>query len=343
MSESPITATAPATHVGSEVDQGKPVGDGEHGASARSKRMDLINVGIVAVLIMALFGLNYVVDPYGANGAVDLGLEKQAVTKKLNYFNWKFAQYRNDPAPVILLGDSRVDAWPTDPFSEALGKKVANLGLGGASATDTFEAFWLAADLGKLERVYLALNLSVLDDSLQRNRARKARQLLDQPLRYYLSPSITRATVKVIGHAMTDAMAADEAPPMSPDAFWKHQLVMWDRITGEHYKPPGQILASLRKVATWCEEHGVKLHLVLNPTHADVAAMREKRGLTAIYEGIKKQLAAMAPTYDFDFAGPLTAARQNFADPFHLDSTTVRMTIKELLAGEGPNLVRVQP
>jgi len=303
--------------------------------------MDIVNGVLVGLLIVALFGVNFVVDPYDANRVFDLGLEKRDVTAKLNYFNWKFAQYRADPKPVILLGDSRVDAWPIEPFEQALGKQTFNFGFGGGTSLDAFDAFWFAVELGKVERVYLALNLAILDDAMQRNPAKKARQLLDQPVQYYLSPSITRATTKVVGHAMAEALATSEKPPMNVDEFWKHQLEAWDRITGEHYKKPTKIMAELRKVAAHCKEKGIKLQLVLNPTHADVAAMRKKRGLDKHWDSLKSELAKVAPTYDFDWAGPLTENRANFGDPFHLATAPVKSTIDQVLAGKGPDLVRL--
>ncbi len=107
----------------------------------RSRRMDMFNVALVAGLLVACLGLNYAVDPFGLNRSVDLGLDKAAVSHKLSYFNWKLAGFLNDPRPVVLLGDSRVDSWPTAAFEKELGQPTANMAFGGGSTTEAIDAF----------------------------------------------------------------------------------------------------------------------------------------------------------------------------------------------------------
>ena len=107
----------------------------------RSRRLDRFNVALVAALLLSCLGLNYAVDPFGLNRAVELGLDKEPVSHKLSYFNWKLAGYLNDPRPVVLLGDSRVGAWPAKVFEEELGKPTFNMAFAGGTTTEAIDAF----------------------------------------------------------------------------------------------------------------------------------------------------------------------------------------------------------
>jgi len=237
----------------------------------RSRRADMVNVAIVAFLLVACAGLNYAVDPFGLNRAVDLGLDKEPVSHKLSYFDWKLAGYLNDPRPVILLGDSRVGAWSEASFEKTLGKPTFNLAFAGGSTTEAIDAFWFASEQGKLERVYLGLNLSTLNGAINLCRTCDTRAMFDSPLRYYLSPLVSKATWLNLYHATTGEGATSERPPMDRQAFWQHQLGEWGRITGETFRQPDELLIKLREMARWCQDNKVALTFVLPPTHRDLA------------------------------------------------------------------------
>ena len=94
-----------------------------------SWRLGVLNGLILGLLVAAIYGFNYSVDPYDLNRQIDLGLEKRELSYKLSNFAWNYADYLSDPKPVLVLGDSRARRLPASLFEESLGRPTFNMGF----------------------------------------------------------------------------------------------------------------------------------------------------------------------------------------------------------------------
>jgi hypothetical protein len=291
--------------------------------SNRIPRSHMVNVAVLAGLIGGLAGFNYAVDPFGANNAVDLGWEKRAVSRKLSYWNWEAAEYAADPAPAVLLGDSRMAKIPAERVSERLGIPAYNFAYGGGTMADMLTTFWFAREQGALSHVIMGFNFNLLNDLNAYDRAKQAQDLLDDPLRYYFSPFITQASARVVGYNLGLTGATSEAPPMDPEKFWKYQLNVSARNHYRSYAYPETLLSRLEAIAAACEEDGVALTLVYFPTHTDLQDVVSEYGLTEPHARSKAAVAELAARHG--------AA---FYDPYHFNEEVAEKLVDEFTGGE---------
>src|SRR5208337_975000 len=99
-----------------------------------------------------------------------------------------------------------------------------DLSLGGGSANEVVNLFWLAAKQIQLENVLVGLNVQDLNYLNDRDRVKGAEATADNPLLYLINRDVLSAAwslllVKYLGSAPPSA-----APMMSKDEFWRSQV-----------------------------------------------------------------------------------------------------------------------
>jgi hypothetical protein len=307
----------------------------------RTWLVGILNTVMLGIIISCIGLTTYVVDPYQFNRTVDLGLEKRAVTERLNYYNWKFAEFGHDPTPVVLLGDSRMDSLPAEEFAMRLGTPAYNFSFGGGSAFDAVEAFWFAAAHNDLEAAFIGLNALLLNDHNRVRRSREAVALTENPLGYYLSPTIVEATAKVLVFNASGVNLVSEKPPMDRDTFWAHQLAQTPRQFFSDYAYPSDLLEELKKIGEYCESEEIELTFLILPTHVDLQATRQEYGVEEDYRRSIAELRTISRVLDWDFPNELTRDAGNFHDPFHMTEAVARRVAAEAASGE-PTLARVR-
>ena len=295
----------------------------------------IINALALVGILALITSINFIVDPFALNRQFDLSMEKRAVSFKLNYYNWKFAQFKNAPAPLVLFGDSRMNTLPEEIFAEEFERPAYNFAFGGANGSDVIDAFWFASEHQELERVYIGLNALLLND---RNRVRRARQALDvleDPLRYYISPLVTQATFRVLLYNLFDINLVSEKPPMSEDEFWRYELKTAPGQMFSDYAYPDRLLAEMAEVADYCASNGIDLTIMILPTHVDLQARRDDFGIENQYRRSLDALRGMVRVLDWDYPNDLTRDRKRFLDPFHLAPEAALEIAREAASGKG--------
>ncbi len=294
-------------------------------------RSHLLNVAVLGPLVTSIFAINYVVDPFQANRAVDLGFNKEDVTRKLSRWDWNMAEYRADPKPVVMLGDSRMGKLDEERIERHLGHATYDFSYGGGTIADMITTFWYAKDLTDLKHVIMGFNLNILNQSKSYDAAAQARDLLDDPLRYYFSPFISGATVRALWFNLGQGAAYSEIPPMEREAFWKFKMDYGHLVYGA-YAYPDKLLASLEEVVQQCEEDEIELTFVIFPTHTDLQDLAVQYDLVEHRDRTREALARLAPTWDYDVPNGVTRDPENFTDPFHFNEAVGDALVDEVFA-----------
>ena len=161
----------------------------------------VLNAAVLVVCILGVGLCNYIVDPYNLRGTEGSHTEKKEISYSRSYHHWKLAEFRNRPASVVFLGDSRMGnfyADNVDRMQEVFGNDSYDFSFGGATLYDCIRAFWYANDKIGLRRVYLGLNFNLVNDRWPANRSGPAISLIESPLKYYLNPFISMVTFELL-------------------------------------------------------------------------------------------------------------------------------------------------
>ncbi|MBK8167702.1 MAG: hypothetical protein IPK64_17285 [bacterium] len=268
--------------------------------------------------------LNVVVDPFGRNGWLDLGLPREQVASVVDYQIHKILAYRRAPKPAIVLGDSRAELLRDAYFAEAGRPDVFNFACGGGTLPEAIDTFWLAAGTTRLRQVVFGLPFSMYNELNRMNRLPTARQVSRDLPSYYLSPLVTKASLLVLATAATGRTFVDQLPPMSREEFWDYQLGPGAELHWRRWARPRVLLSRLEEVAEYCRAEGIDLLFVLPPSHDDYRALLDGHGLAAESALHRRELARLGRVLDLDVPGPLTADRANFDDPRHVTPAVAR-------------------
>jgi len=296
-------------------------------------RSHIVNLGALGAVVSALFAANYTVDPFNANQAVDLDFNKEAVTQRLSSWDWNVAEYRADPKPAVMLGDSRMDALDSARVEGHLGIPTYNFAYGGGTLADTISTFWYADGLTDLEHVVMGFNLTNLNQSKSYDAAGQAIALIDDPLRYYFSPFITGASARTLWFNVGKGKAFSEKPPMEPEQFWTFKMNNGHRLYASYTYPTG-LLAQLTDIVAHCRKEKIELTFILFPRHMDLQELGEEYDLMDDWERTLDALAPMAPTWNYDVPNRVTRDAANFKDPFHTTEEVGNALVDEVFGGE---------
>jgi hypothetical protein len=305
------------------------------GAAPRYRRFFRDLLAGTFLPLLALAAVNAVVDPYRANRWFDLDLDREAVATVSNERLWKLFAYDRAPEARIVLGDSRCDHLRAEYFARAGVPDVYNLSFGGGTLPEIVDAYAFARARTRLDSVVICISFDVFNEgaAFSVNRLAEVRDLVERPVRYYLSPFVFRSSVAVLRQRLTGTTPS-ERPPMGRDAFWQYQL--GPRGAGSFYqgwKRPDRLWQRLVEIAATCRRDGTKLVFLLPPNHVDLQAVVDEYALRSEYEAYKNRLATLAPVVDFDFPTDLTRDADAYGDPFHTGPEASERVVRELVSG----------
>jgi hypothetical protein len=253
---------------------------------------------------------------------------------------WKLLRYREEPLPVVLLGDSRMMNLPMDAVERAAGEPLANLAYGGGSLREAIASFEFAEARGRLERVILGVNFNLYNAADDKDRVAEVRAILKNPLLYFANRNVMIASVRLLPAALLGRPEAIGEPSMSRERFWRYQLEVTTRVFYGNYRYPEAYHRDLEALAARCRERGIDLGFVVFPSHVDLQEQVGAYGLQAEYDRFLSDLSALAPTWNFDFPNEFTSNEANYKDPYHLTDEAMERVIQTLW-GEERDLVRI--
>ncbi|MFK8030362.1 MAG: hypothetical protein AB8G18_08975 [Gammaproteobacteria bacterium] len=292
----------------------------------------------VGVILLLVFGLNFVIDPFNKNGQFNLDVPKSDVALKMHYPLYKSLEYRQQPATTVILGDSRANALKSSYFADLGRSDVYNMAYGGGTAAEIIDSFWYIQNIGVVKNVWIGLPFNLFNPSSSSSRFREVESLREKALPYYLSTLVTKASVLTAGSALAGKALKSEAPDMNKEQFWSSQLGV---TTSKHYgnwQEPTELKQALIDVARYCRDNNIKLMFFIPPTHVDLQNKIDEFGLRDEYQAYLDFLGQMAPVYDFDFPNTTTRNKELFKDPYHANQEVNQNIAKWLLRGEDETL-----
>jgi len=254
---------------------------------------------------------------------------KERTAKPINPCLWKLIQFHHQPAPRILLGDSRMEGLYPELIREQVPLDYANLAYGGATMNEIIDSFWFAARRAPLHDVVIGINLNVYNGYAIYRRTEAAESFLTNRLLYFTNRNVTEAAYHGYRAAATGQVPKLDQVNESTDAFWRSVRDVQD-LEYSRWAPPGAYRDKLREISQWCRQRGVKLTFVAFPSHQEIQQILVRRQRMADLENMKRDLAAFGTFVDFEIDAPLNRDRGKYLDPVHLNLEGRRQIIRRI-------------
>lgn len=285
---------------------------------------------LYGMLVMAIDPFNY----FGVGGPVSTDL-KEKISLKVNYAMWKMLDYRRDPEPNLLLGDSRMMSLDAQLVSSVSGISYVNMAYGGGSLREAIDTFWFAAERNELDNVYFGLNINSYNAGNTKDRVGEVLAALDNPLLYFTNNNVLIAGQKLVKAKVTGHVQPIGIPDMDREQFWNHQLNVITRIYFSQYRYPMEYKEELQEIAEYCRENRISLNFILFPNHMDLQDKIRDYKLSESCEAMRSDLREMGRVYDFAFPSPITENRDNYKDPYHFNDEIMRFIIESTWSEPG--------
>jgi len=255
---------------------------------------------------------------------------KRAISGVLNRPLFQLLEYKNNPSPNILLGDSRANSLKTIKIRKYSGMDFANLAYGGGSINEAIITFWEAANTIELKNVYIGLNFSDYNMLLNRDRVTEALEIKNNFLTYCFSLYTFESSFLIIRHLLTKEEIILGKPSVTKEDFWKFQLNVASKEGYGTYKYPHKYFSELKKISDYCVKNRIKLIFFIPPTHVDLQNKIKEYNLQFYEENFKADLKRLGDVYDFDYPNDITRNTDNFRDPFHCNDSIGEIVVKEI-------------
>lgn len=292
---------------------------------------------LALVLIpFALYGCAIVVvDPYNYFNLFSSGgmSAKKEISFKLNYAMWSLIDFKRDPAPNILLGDSRMLALDAEDIRAASGREWHNLAYGGGSLKEAIATFWFANRTTELAFVTIGLDVNTYNGSDTKDRVSEVESALRNPLLYLTNHTVMKAAWNIVRAQATGRPAKVGVPEGDRQSFWKRQLDVTARLYLANYRDPTTYREQLAQIAKTCRDKGIGLQFIIFPSHQDLMDKIDEYGLGAENESMRQDLASWGTVYDFAWPNEVTADTASFTDPFHFSQDVAHSIIRTVWGG----------
>ena len=297
-------------------------------------RRYLISSLLLSVLFFSigLFGI-YALDPAGVNKKFDFGLIRNS---GLTLRTQKFVELNMVKPNTILLGGSRMHFMNQALIKKYTNDKVYNMGFSISTLEEQYHFLKYSLEHFDIKNVVIGLNLYTFSQKLKANENtdydpelftkgftpfKQFKYYMEFPLHKYFSDYIVKGYSKPLfkdggltayaeilyggGNSweIKEAVGVD-----SYTKFYYNEYLIWGN-SGFNW---------LRKMVKLSKKHNVNLKLFTTTVHNSQLDILKKTDKTDIYLKWKKELATIAPYYDFMYYHHISKNSDNYNDPSHL-------------------------
>lgn len=276
----------------------------------------------------------WAVDPFGIiNRHENQGIKntKSKVARKVNVSLQRLQQFSDNPADVVLLGDSRTEILKSAEFEKVTGDRTINLAFGGETLPELFETFWFITWTHDIKKIYIGINFDLFNENNNLNRVKEAVKLKESPVNYLFSRYCFRAVFFTAKSTFSGNKIENAVHSLSSDEFWNQQLESSAANLYSIYKYPYSFEKELNKISEYCSKNNISLAFVILPTHLDLQNKIEYYHLENEHMAFRTFLSSLSRTYDFDYPNVITSERKNFTDPFHMNDSISGIITRDII------------
>lgn len=277
--------------------------------------------------LFVIFIFILVVDPYNlvnishiiSNESKKECLNRTLAVAPRGYALWNVLRYKRNPAPNIILGNSKLMNIDEQYLSTFYKDKVSNLSIPGADYNTLIEMFWMAARTTHLKNVIFQTSFISYNFNKTETLFEETAKTIKLPYRYFLGRNYLEDTFYVLLYAITKDKDL---------VNWENKIKVepWERsykwITGmlddKDFKTPEEYLTDLRKISEYCKKENINLIFVIPPNFSETRLIIKNSGWGNAYLEFKKEIHTIDKDIDLDNGLPISYDKSKFYDYVHL-------------------------
>lgn len=246
--------------------------------------------------------------------------------------------YMQDPADVIILGDSRMAHFDMDTVGDLVGEPVGQLSFGGAAFNESMDLLEFAMDKNpNLKTVYFGASFYTLNESYYKDRMSSIEKTAENPFAYILNFNYNIEMLNNIKNTLSGSAALDEKeighwtqedylyPDGTQRPFRKNLEEYADTIYSvcENYKSDTADIERYITLLKRCREKGITVYTVLPPMDRSIRELVvDKLGIGPDILEFIDSVKDYSQVLNFEYVDDDPFTEYNFYDGFHLDMET---------------------
>jgi hypothetical protein len=251
---------------------------------------------------------------------------------------WKTIEYRRNPAPNIILGDSRVVDISPKALDKLFNGRSYNLGIAGSSYRSAIELFWMAAKTTKLKNVLFQVNFDTYTvEANTINLYTPTKKLIDQPTSFFFNSTFMKDAIAIVYYSVTkDEKFVNRGFKHGSDGWAKTTRAL-EKLNVDNYKYPESLKSDLAKIGAYCKENNISLTFFVAPNYYTVNDVFNQLGMAKNYARFMSDMNDIGHVIDLTGI-PLSYNKANYNDHFHLKvniADTIGTILNENIETEG--------
>jgi len=247
--------------------------------------------------------------------------------QKLNSLLYNVLDFKNNPQPNIIIGDSRIRKLPTDRIKEITGDSYYTLHTNAAKFNEIIDLFWEVNKYSKLENVILGINFNIYNEYAYSDRVTDVKKLIETPLMYIFNQDILETVFLTLKKQI---QGIKKEPKRDGKKFWEYTINTTAKNQYSKWKKPENIIERLKEIDAYCKEKNINLTLLIVPNHRDFHDRLVEFELVEKERLFKQELKIMSNVIDYDFPNQITNCRDCFGDPLHTTDSISKVIVEDM-------------
>jgi hypothetical protein len=258
-----------------------------------SKMLILFSPFILLSLILVI------VDPYNLFHISRL-FNDEAKIKCLNRSNaaaprgnilWKTIEFRRNPSPNVILGDSRMLDIKSSVVEKKLGEKVYNLSIPGGNLKTIISLFWMAAKTTQLKNVFIQVNFNNYNAYFNADLYAPTEKVIDNRFYYFLNWNYIEDAFSIMYYSVTkDEVFVNKSYKYMENSWELSKKLIMKELGDYDYVYPEAFHEELIKISKYCKYRNINLVFVTAPDYFETHTYVKVFKLEDRYLNFKKDL-----------------------------------------------------
>jgi hypothetical protein len=292
----------------------------------------LIKKGLILLTPVFIWVLIvYIVDPFNYFNKSNLISEKDKKESalELNSLLYNSIQFKNNPIPNVIIGDSRIRKFPTDRIKQITGDEYYTIYSNAAKLNEIIDLFWFTTECTKMKNIIIGINFNLYNEYAYSNRVSDVKELLENKFIYIFNWNILEAIFLVLKNKY---FGINQHERKNKKIFWDYTI---NTVAKNHYskwKHPDKSLFRLKEMGVYCKANNINLTLLVVPHQKEFHNKLVEFNLIEEEIGFKNEIKNIGRVIDFDFTNSITNCKPCFNDPIHTTDSVSTIIVNEIFA-----------